>query len=117
MPNRGIMMKIKKSPLIAKPITFRISKGKKISLMAGESFEQTLGGPNEEGFSYSEEIYSREGNVLFLEINTESRDCDGRYSRHQSLVCEIKDIRHCLRPNWRQEQFRQRDSSAIAMGY
>jgi len=67
----------------------------------GREYEETdisYGGPCEEGYSYTHERYELHFNevtfewVVTLEITTDSRDCDSRYSSTRYLHARLEDL-------------------------
>lgn len=83
------------------------------------------GGPTDEGYSLTTEEYRFEGAAIICEEYRDSRDCDGRYTSHTTVVCAVRNLdtgwhdaeRGVTFPEWKQTDSRQRDYSAEAMNY
>jgi hypothetical protein len=99
----------------------------KLTLKPGQRVELKSGGPTDEGYSYTYEVYEYIGDKIFYEYVNEACDCDGPLSRFGQYECDIiqsKDeerdefgnlLRH--RPQWNRLSCRQRDAYAEAMNY
>jgi hypothetical protein len=76
------------------------------------------GGETEEGYSYEELSIEAdfERNCLILEVSSESKDCDGRYSNYRAFESSIDDIEN-LQAKFEPVESHQRDYSAEAMNY
>ncbi len=102
----------------------------KLSIRDGESFSIQYGGPTEEGYSYTNETYTRHGSTIACEIDNTARDCDGQFDSHGESMCfldrlavrkgyytEYHDGRVILYPDWNHVSSGQRDYSAERAGY
>lgn len=98
----------------------------KITLRDGEAVEHTEGGPTEEGWSYTNHLWSFVDGVLTCESATRALDCDGRIDHHHVMRCPQSQIRSggiddrhvgVVYPAWHVAKSGQRDYSAEAAGY
>ena len=70
---------------------------------------RNVSGKTEEGYSSVSEVWDNRGGVLYREMNSNSSDCDGRYSSHKEQV--LRD------GSWHTVNDGQRDHAAEAAGY
>lgn len=97
----------------------------KIKINAGQTVHHSHGGATDEGYSWTAERYSFDGQTLTCEWSTRSRDCDGRYDRSGVTSCDVarlaagyNDLEYGVSfPDWQQGESQQRDHSAEAMNY
>lgn len=99
----------------------------KVKLDAGKTFHHSHGGATDEGYHWEARRYSFDGKTVVCEWTTDSRDCDGRYTRGGVSVCDVDQLRggyddqeNGVRfPAWRdqKDEAYQRDHSAEAAGY
>lgn len=52
-------------------------------------FTHKTGGATEEGFDVEWHTWELDRDVVYLTVESESRDCDGRYSDHRILSCAL----------------------------
>jgi hypothetical protein len=99
----------------------------RLALRWGQSAELTSGGPNEEGWHWSQEVYTHAGDRVTCEAVESWRDCDGpgdRFCASECLVAELQargpveglDAPGGL-PVWRLQDEQRRDHFAEEMGY
>lgn len=97
-----------------------------LRLAPGESVTLSEGGRTDEGWSRSDETYTRteDGSVVLLDAYSDGVDCDGRLSTTWHGVCPVGDLGAVpeddhgpARPRWTELSRRQRDYSAEAAGY
>ena len=96
----------------------------RISLATGQTLRHHTGGRCEEGYSYHYEEWTHDGDMIRRVSTYMSRDCDGRYTGGQDLVCPLSllashivlddPIRY---PDWQVERELHRDHAAEAAGY
>tara|TARA_R110002012_G_scaffold188945_4_gene356123 strand:+ start:1534 stop:1872 length:339 start_codon:yes stop_codon:yes gene_type:complete len=96
----------------------------KLTLSPGEKLSWQSGGPNEEGYSYTEtRIKYGKDRTLTREIYWCGGDCDGSYesySDYEATRMELgpsPDGRVLMRPVWEEVDFSQRDYSAEQANY
>ena len=88
-----------------------------LTLSLGQRLVHNEGGPDEEGYSFTQEVWVHGGEYVTDCWAQESKDCDGRldrYNRSRTRVSDIPDD-HC--PEWENENSSQRDYSAEDAGY
>ena len=93
-----------------------------VSLKDGERFEHTVGGPNDEGYSYETTAWERNGDLVVCEVSESARDCDGRLDRESSYVWDglttiVNSHSGVAMPSWTIEESHQRDHEAERAGY
>jgi hypothetical protein len=96
-----------------------------IKINAGQTLRHFSNGATDEGWWSETNEWSFDGETLRNEWMSDSRDCDGRLTRHGVSVCPIADLRagYCNEatgikyPKWKNKERGQRDYSAEAMGY
>ena len=111
----------------------------KITLRPDQSLSHHTGGATDEGFSYTVETWSFDGQLVECETNTTARDCDGRLDNTSIYVCPVADLRArdvyeesigwsveagpeesnrgIFAPEWKRRTAWQRDYEAEAAGY
>lgn len=107
----------------------------RLTLRPGQAIEIRSGGPAEEGYSYSREVFEFDGSYVWLHVSNDSRDCDGRMTSERTLRCPVGLLRshrpeyHTWtesgtvvthgnpRPYWEEVDGCQRDFTAEAAGY
>jgi len=96
----------------------------KLTLEPGQSLTHTGGGDCDEGYSWDMDTWTHSGTEVVHDYTTESRDCDGRYSRAGASVAPIGSLAHrwnpyakMWQPAWDQQTYSQRDHSAEESGY
>jgi hypothetical protein len=99
----------------------------KITLKPGQEIALHSGGPNEEGYSYTVDIYRHAIDRVISECHTDSRDCDGPLSAHWKGECRADRLdNHSVefdghtyhnKPQWTQLTASRRDVYAESMGY
>lgn len=99
----------------------------KLTLKPGQRLVHNEGGPDEEGYSYTQEAWKHEGRYVTRCWTMQAKDCDGRidrFDRSRYKVADMitdyaykesSDIQH--RPEWENTGGSQRDYSAEAAGY
>lgn len=118
---------------IANPRTVRFAVWEngtwsRIGLTDGQQLSHTEGGPTDEGYSYENTTWIREGDTLRREYTSTARDCDGPLEHRQDSVCHIdeaeadyhEDIETgeiIMRPNWEKVSSSRHDAYAEAAGY
>lgn len=112
----------KKTPMIGRPVTFRVrfaGKNERIVLASGESVTMRHFKYTDEGFAATAVQYRREGNTLLMDCHHRSRCCDGLFESWDEYSCPVSK-RHSgrgNRPTWALLDSGQRDHYAEAMGY
>ncbi len=96
----------------------------KITLAPGQEIALSYGGPCEEGYSYTTEVFRHVGDRVETESHQKARDCDGPMERHWYGECRMDrlDARDAdefgpARPDWEEMHSDQRDYYAEAMNY
>lgn len=105
----------------------------KLSIQPGDRWTHCIGGPNEEGYSWTEESWEHLGDVVERVTYTQALDCDGRLDTEYTDECPIgpEDLFHhpygrrfdpeepgqILFPNWQGKAASQRDYEAEKAGY
>jgi hypothetical protein len=97
----------------------------RLKLRKGQTVSHSFGGPTEEGYSWTAETYSFDGQTVTCEYGTDARDCDGRVTHSGECSCDVLALRAGYNdlecgvtfPAWQQGQSAQRDYSAEAAGY
>ena len=96
----------------------------RLGLCDGESITVSSGGPHEEGYSYTYNVYTREGDHIYLESTTNACDCDGPLDTYTDLECRLDELDEwhysvdgIKFPHFHRIRSRQRDHYAEAMGY
>jgi len=97
----------------------------KITLSEGKKITHVSGGPCDEGYHWERNIWRLEAGVVVREIETRSRDCDGRHDTSNVLTCPVElltatapdEYRDVPTPKWETEDSEQRDYTAEAAGY
>ena len=99
----------------------------RLKLNEGQTVCFSHGGQTDEGYSWTAEQYSFDGEHVVSEWQTDSRDCDGRMTHSGSAYCRFSrlssgsflDEEHGVQyPDWMQYRpSSQRDYSAEAAGY
>jgi hypothetical protein len=94
----------------------------KLSLRDGESLRRYVGGSDEEGCSFTETIWEREGINVFRKIYSWGRDCDGPHSSEYTHVCTVYNLAAVTDydvpvPAWEEVESSLRDYFAEAAGY
>lgn len=64
----------------------------KITLRPGQVLQLHGGGPDDEGYSYWGDTYEFDGNVVTIEHDANSRDCDGRLDTHEEWHVAAADL-------------------------
>lgn len=94
-----------------------------ITLKEGEMKHFTVGGPNEEGYSYTYTTFGHMGDHVEMQVTTRARDCDGSIETYGEYTCPLTELASwetpdgVMTPNWEKVEESQRDHSAEAMGY
>ncbi len=99
----------------------------RLALQDNQEIEFYHGGPHDEGFSHTQERYSRVGDTVHYELHEWGRDCDGAYSNVSEYRCPITMLaanndggyegNAPPRPVWTNGQSSQYDESAEMAGY
>lgn len=102
----------------------------KLTLTPGQVLHHQSGGPDEEGWSWSGNTWTHDGDTVTWEWCDDGVDCDGRLTRGGALVCPLTELQADRReqeqegeriafrfPNWTEHRQWQRDHAAEAMGY
>jgi hypothetical protein len=105
----------------------------RIKIDKGQTLHHSHGGATDEGYHWEWDRYFFDGKTVFHEIDTDSRDCDGRYDYHGESRCDVDDLNKGATeevingggevieiyhfPEWRHGKESQRDYSAEAAGY
>lgn len=96
----------------------------KLTLRPNQTLELHSGGPTDEGYSCTSEVYTHEGDCVRVEYSTWGRDCDGRHEWNCECVCPLDSLQadvvegSAIRlPVWERERSGQRDYTAEAAGY
>lgn len=99
----------------------------RLALAWGESAELHSGGPHEEGFHWTTELYTNTGDRVTCDTTESWHDCDGPGDRFCASFCLLAELQareadEMLQapgglPVWRVEQQTRRDHFAEAMGY
>ncbi len=102
----------------------------KITLRPGQRLTHESGGPTDEGFSYTAETWTHEGDHVRSEWEVNASDCDGRLDRGGASCCPLDKLRardmHAegfqenvgiFAPEWQDAGRYQRDYAAEAAGY
>lgn len=95
-----------------------------LTLQKGQTLSHSHGGPTDEGYSWTANTWTFDGQVVTSEWAVDARDCDGRITREGTgwFACHEARAGFCAEdgtryPNWHQGRSSQRDYSAEAMGY
>lgn len=89
----------------------------KLTLKPDQRLVHNEGGPCEEGYCFTQEVWEHTGRYVVRCLAMEAKDCDGRvehFWRSRTSICDIPDDH---RPDWEDEGSSQRDYSAEAAGY
>lgn len=101
----------------------------RVTMRPGGTFELSQGGPTDEGWNWTRERYTFDGEVVTSECADEGCDCDGRLDRYSEWVCPVSDLairpghedyeesRGLMLPEWQKASAYQRDYAAEAAGY
>lgn len=100
----------------------------RIGLTDGQQLEHTEGGPTDEGYSWENTTWIREGDIIRREYTSTARDCDGPLEHRQDSECHIDEAESdyhedietgeiIMRPNWEKVSSSRRDHYAEAAGY
>jgi len=97
----------------------------KITLSEGQVISHTSGGDCDEGYHWESNRWRLESGFVVRDIDTRSRDCDGRHSSATTLVCPVElltatapdEYREVPTPQWEEADSEQRDYTAEAAGY
>jgi hypothetical protein len=96
-------------------VRFKVARGTVLSLSPGQTLRHWKGGPTDEGFSYKETQWHYDGDHLYLQVDTDSSDCDGPHSSHDEYIAIPP--RSGEYPSWERISGYQRDIYAEMMGY
>jgi hypothetical protein len=94
-----------------------------IKLRPGQCVQHVHGGPTDEGYSYTANVWRHDGCGVYREWTVNAQDCDGRIDRHGDDYCPLSELRCGAEvdgrwfPAWHKLRRGQRDYSAEAMGY
>ncbi len=96
----------------------------------GDTYTRRQGGPHDEGSSYTERHYEREGESVRLTVSECGQDCDGKHSSVREYTCHRVDLARVAQtigveagipgvrfPRWTEVRHDQRDHTAEAAGY
>ena len=89
----------------------------KLTLRLGQRLVHNEGGPCDEGYSYTEEVWEHEGRYVTICWAMEAKDCDGRLDRFGRYRTKVSSIPNDHHPEWEHEGSSQRDYAAEAAGY
>lgn len=95
----------------------------KITMSPGDNIGLHCGGMTDEGYYSHYEEYEYDGQRVYCILDTDSVDCDGRFSTSKAFSCEYDDLRGNLNingvatPLWVKERSSQRDYEAEKAGY
>lgn len=95
----------------------------KLTMKPGDNIGLHCGGRTDEGYYSHYEEYEYDGQKVYCILDTDSVDCDGRFSTSKQFSCEYDDLRGgiCVdgvaRPFWVKERSSQRDYEAEKAGY
>lgn len=117
----------------------------KLTLRPGQELEHHSGGPCDEGYSYTREKWTHEGDHVRAKWETNASDCDGRLDQGGASCCPLDQLRardmHAeeqgraaywgddptkpefngnagiFAPEWTERRRFQRDHAAEAAGY
>ena len=97
----------------------------KLTLTPGQEVALSYGGPCEEGYSYTAEVFRHAGDGVTCETHTQASDCDGPMEHHYEGFCRADRLalrpaygdEQLLLPEWGRVAASQRDIYAEAMGY
>lgn len=104
----------------------------KLTLRPGQQLSYGYGGRHEEGWSWTGETYSHEGDHVLCQFTSDGSDCDGRLTRRNDSRCDLDklkardmkadfpdwlDCRGIFAPEWERVASHQRDYQAEAAGY
>ena len=104
----------------------------KLTLTPGQVLHHQSGGPDEEGWSWSGNTWTHNGDTVTWDWCDDGVDCDGRLTRGGELVCAVTELQADRRknnqdhdqedegmaiPDWTEQNRWQRDHAAEAMGY
>jgi len=92
----------------------------KLKLRLNEPIAIRWGGPNEEGYSYEEEVYTLLSNgMVEVEASSMACDCDGPISSYWKGYAPVEDFIEAdrRRIRWQESDYEVRDVYAEAMGY
>lgn len=97
----------------------------RLKLAIGQTVNLSSGGPTDEGYHWRSEQYTFDGRAVICLDHVDARDCDGRMTRTIEVSCPFSKLSTgwhdtesgATFPQWQQQDYRQRDFSAEAMGY
>jgi len=91
----------------------------KLSFKEGELFHHRQGSRSWDGYSWVHTEYRREGDDVFMEVLTDSRDCDGRVSSEDLYKLGGFHVKPdgVILSDWQPVSNSQQDEYAEAMGY
>lgn len=101
----------------------------RLALRDGQSLAWSTGGPTDEGWTRTDERFTRVGDMIESEWCIDGRDCDGRLTQCGESFCHVLDL--CADepytdeglpvvdrvPRWERGRRGQRDEYAEAAGY
>lgn len=95
-----------------------------IILSEGETFQHGDSSPDEEGYSYWNESYTYKDGIVYAEIASGGRDCDGEIGNYVELTCpwfqlsdHFNEYTKKFVPNWSEERSEAYDQYAQLAGY
>lgn len=103
--------------------TFHNDSKVRIKVRPGRPVVIETGGQTDEGYHWSMERLTVEGDTVTLETETDARDCDGRYSTSDRFTCRVDRMDGYVNgygdrvPDWKRVDSSQRDYTAEAAGY
>jgi len=96
----------------------------RLSLEDGQEVDITTAGRHEEGYWMQCDTYSRDGDTVRSEHNSDQTDCDGRFATYRYHACRIDQLETYVNentgqrlPDWQEESSGQRDYFAEVAGY
>jgi hypothetical protein len=103
----------------------------KLALEPGQQLTVHYGGRTEEGWSYTTETWTHDGEAVVVEADSEACDCDGRLDRSSIFMCPLDKLQAVsayedykvpenvgiYKPQWERLSASQRDHEAEKAGY
>jgi hypothetical protein len=95
----------------------------KLTLRPGQVFTVVDGGPTDEGYSYTAQVYTHEGDHILRETSTRAADCDGPHEYYADCTAALDALQEYLCddgtrvPSWERVRASQRDRFAEDAGY
>jgi len=95
----------------------------RLKIRSGQTVSHSYGGRTDEGYSYTGESYSFDGQTVTCEWGTDASDCDGRIQHGGEAYCDVAELAAGYAedgiafPAWQHGEYSQRDHSAEAAGY